>query len=377
MFWRDLISSMAFLTFGLTGFAAIFGNIEADSERRAAKKHWLSVFRQELGLVIYVIIALLVLYFLGQAWWRQTTDTTLYWVFINAQFLVLIYSNLMLKSVWSFVIAQSMGALILGGTGSMSIYTWIVFMAAGSIIFTERLYSRFFDKRPVLYAIPPLAIGMFSWYSISVSYSISRTQLIVQVISFVVCGAAVYIFNRHLHNDQRVIAKLTQEVQYDALTGARNWMMFRDDLEHVYSKTRHDRQAALVVFDVDHFKDVNDTFGHLAGNQVLMAVSSAVQVILNDQGYQDCLYRTGGEEFAAILVDSSAEDAQRITEICQASLRKLIVSDRGQHIKITASFGITTLTGKDRNATEAFRRADKNLYQSKNTGRDRITISAG
>ncbi|WP_054761817.1 hypothetical protein [Secundilactobacillus collinoides] len=65
MFWRDLFSSVVFLTFGLTGFAAIFGNIEADSERLAAKKHWLNVFRQELGLVIYVIIVLIGLYFFG------------------------------------------------------------------------------------------------------------------------------------------------------------------------------------------------------------------------------------------------------------------------------------------------------------------------
>lgn len=67
MFWRDLFSSVVFLTFGLTGFAAIFGNIEADSERLAAKKHWLNVFRQELGLVIYVIIVLIGLYF----FWRN------------------------------------------------------------------------------------------------------------------------------------------------------------------------------------------------------------------------------------------------------------------------------------------------------------------
>ncbi|KRL80951.1 Signal transduction diguanylate cyclase [Secundilactobacillus paracollinoides DSM 15502 = JCM 11969] len=374
MFWRNLFSSMAFLTFGLVGFAAIFGNIETVSERLATKRHWLSVFRQELALVGYVCVALVGLYFLAQSWWHQSNDGTLYWIFINAQFLVLIYSNLMLKSVWSFLIVQSMGAVILGGTGSMSVYTWAVFMIAGAIIFTERLYNSFFDRRPVLYAIPPLLVGMGSWYAVSVSYYITHAQLLVQIVAFLVSGFGVYTFNRQLHNDQRVLVKLTQEVQYDALTGARNWMMFRDDLERAFSKVHHNRQTSLIVFDVDHFKSVNDTFGHLAGNQVLMATCSTVQQVLSEVGAADTLYRTGGEEFAIVLVDRTPEMARQITELCQIRLRRLIVRDQGEQIRITASFGVTTMTRHDRNATEAFRRADKNLYQSKRMGRDRITV---
>lgn len=155
----------------------------------------------------------------------------------------------------------------------------------------------------------------------------------------------------------------------DGLTDVGN----KKHLDHVLSKeipraVRHNRELSLLMIDIDHFKEVNDTFGHLAGDSVLRELATVAQRRLRPD---DELGRYGGEEFAAVLPETSLEGAVRIGE----KLRQLIAGHtfyvEGERIAVTVSIGAAELKpGMD--VTAFFKSADEQLYRAKHGGRNRV-----
>ena len=134
---------------------------------------------------------------------------------------------------------------------------------------------------------------------------------------------------------------------------------------------RHNRELSLLMVDIDHFKDVNDTYGHLAGDSVLRDLAGILQKRLRPD---DELGRYGGEEFAAVLPETSLYGAVKIAE----DLRGLVEQHRfiveGEQIRVTVSIGAAALKpGMD--AKGFFRAADEMLYKAKNSGRNRVCPS--
>jgi diguanylate cyclase (GGDEF)-like protein len=134
---------------------------------------------------------------------------------------------------------------------------------------------------------------------------------------------------------------------------------------------RHSRELSLLMVDIDHFKDVNDTYGHLAGDSVLRDLAGILQRRLRPD---DELGRYGGEEFAAVLPETSLGGAVKIAE----DLRSLVEQHRfvveGEQIRVTVSIGAAALKpGMD--AKGFFRAADEMLYRAKNGGRNRVCPS--
>ena len=143
-----------------------------------------------------------------------------------------------------------------------------------------------------------------------------------------------------------------------------------DQLVHkeIPRAVRHNRELSLLMVDIDHFKDVNDTYGHLAGDSVLRDLAGILQKRLRPD---DELGRYGGEEFAAVLPETSLLGAVKIAE----DLRSLVEQHRfiveGEQIRVTVSIGAAALKpGMD--AKGFFRAADEMLYKAKNTGRNRV-----
>jgi diguanylate cyclase (GGDEF)-like protein len=131
---------------------------------------------------------------------------------------------------------------------------------------------------------------------------------------------------------------------------------------------RHNRELAMLMVDIDHFKEVNDTYGHLAGDSVLRDLASIISKRLRPD---DELGRYGGEEFAAVLPETSLIGAIKIAE----DLRRLVESHpfmvEGEQIKVTVSIGAAALkSGMD--SKQFFRAADEMLYKAKNSGRNRV-----
>lgn len=158
----------------------------------------------------------------------------------------------------------------------------------------------------------------------------------------------------------------------DGLTGAFNRKHFDERLSSEISfAKRHGSSVSLLLFDLDRFKRVNDTWGHQAGDLVLKAVAEAVQDRLRGE---DLLARWGGEEFAVIARGIGSLGGLALGERLRREVEKLrIVTPEGDHIPVTISVGVATATGQAGvDVEELVARADRNLYLAKNKGRNRV-----
>ena len=132
---------------------------------------------------------------------------------------------------------------------------------------------------------------------------------------------------------------------------------------------RHTRELCVLMFDIDHFKRVNDQYGHLAGDYVLKEVARVVQGrIRRDEVFA----RYGGEEFALVLPETSLENARALAEIIRSKVAEARYVFQGETIPITISIGVALLTDTDRSATDIIARADEKLYEAKRSGRNRV-----
>jgi diguanylate cyclase (GGDEF)-like protein len=171
--------------------------------------------------------------------------------------------------------------------------------------------------------------------------------------------------------DHDMIAKLNERLATlageDGLTGLKNRRSFQESLtaSHAFA-LRQGLPLSLMMIDVDHFKQFNDTFGHTAGDEVLNAVA---QLLRRGTRAHDVVARYGGEEFALVLPATDAEPGRILAE----RLRQTLATHDWPVRRVTASFGVATLLHVDRDPIALIREADKALYHSKQQGRNRVT----
>jgi diguanylate cyclase (GGDEF)-like protein len=156
----------------------------------------------------------------------------------------------------------------------------------------------------------------------------------------------------------------------DGLTQIYNKRYLLEALEReIIRGRRHNRDLAILLFDIDHFKRINDAHGHLAGDFVLKEVARVVQSrIRRDEVFA----RYGGEEFAIILPETSLEGAVALGETLRQKVAEHLFVFQADSIRVTVSLGGAILQESDRSATDLIRRADEKLYLAKNSGRNRI-----
>lgn len=170
------------------------------------------------------------------------------------------------------------------------------------------------------------------------------------------------------------LLRARDDAAHDALTGLANRRMAMARLEGAIAFARRQRQPlALLAFDLDHFKRINDSFGHMQGDRVLVASAHAIDAELR-RG--DLGARIGGEEFIAILPGADLTAAAAVAERIRARIADTRVdTDEGHGIRFTISGGIATLGDSD-NASSLLSRADATLYRAKQEGRNRIATAA-
>ncbi len=175
---------------------------------------------------------------------------------------------------------------------------------------------------------------------------------------------------RALERANEQLAKLSMT---DRLTGLLNRGTWENLVDAEYERYRRYGQAtSLVMFDIDHFKKVNDTHGHLAGDEVIKHTATVTK---NNLRQSDTAGRYGGEEFGIILPETDAEGARIICERIRESIAQSVVETTVAPIEYTISMGIAQLSDGPENYMQWMQQADKALYAAKEGGRNRVVIS--
>ena len=171
------------------------------------------------------------------------------------------------------------------------------------------------------------------------------------------------------HVEQRYFEHVFNLASMDALTGAFNKRYFDETFgKEVLRAQQHRLPLSIVIFDIDFFKKINDTYGHPAGDAVLKNVTTAVTAQLRDG---DALFRVGGEEFVLVLSATPRDMAVQAAEALRAMVEALVTDFMGTRIAATLSLGVAELAEAEEPAA-LYQRADEQLYAAKRGGRNRV-----
>lgn len=178
---------------------------------------------------------------------------------------------------------------------------------------------------------------------------------------------------RDISDHKKALAELERLSQIDALTGLPNRRHFMALAEQELARAvRYGGPLSVFMMDIDHFKVVNDTYGHQTGDLVLQQLGSLCREELREI---DCVGRIGGEEFAVILPHTDGPRALEVAErLRQAVARCEVALEKGLPLHFTLSIGVTTLTGGGANIDTLLGQADSALYEAKRTGRNRVCL---
>ncbi len=171
---------------------------------------------------------------------------------------------------------------------------------------------------------------------------------------------------------KRYQTQIEQLATTDSLTGLPNRAAFDVVIAGMLNDSqRNQKPLSIMLFDLDYFKKINDTYGHNAGDLVLQEVANNLSLHMRKA---DFFCRWGGEEFLVLLKDCDIANAARIAENFRNSLTQITVHYNTHQIALTSSFGVATLQ-KDEDIEHLISRADMSLYQAKNLGRNRVAVS--
>ncbi len=199
---------------------------------------------------------------------------------------------------------------------------------------------------------------------------IRRTLYANLVISLAVTLVVLFLTHLVLSRYQHRIEEMAST---DKLTGLLNRHAFTILIDKLLAECRRTPQPiAMLLADIDHFKEINDRYGHLAGDRVLKGVAG---LLLGGLRQSDIAVRWGGEEFLLVLKGCDDAEAQRIAEILRQRIAATPIEGDGQHIAVTLSFGISEYDSAEL-PDQTVHRADTALYAAKHRGRNRVEVAA-
>ena len=183
-------------------------------------------------------------------------------------------------------------------------------------------------------------------------------------------------FMQQVCEQKKMIESLSEKALRDALTDLPNYRAFQETIDkEVQRGNRYGHGLCLILVDIDHFKNVNDTYGHLAGDYILKVVAYHLHKSLRGS---DLIARYGGEEFAIILPETSKVDGLLVAERLRETVESLQMEYEGQTLSVTASFGISYLhRAQKMDKSELIKNADFALYQAKRDGRNKCICFDG
>jgi len=327
--------------------------------------------RTDVGLVYMVVLNVGV---------QLAVNHTPYsWAFTNFQIFAIVFVSyfLMLEiKLWQLVLAilLFMGVNQTLGLGLAWVFA-VVFIAYFYVMKFVRSRRHHMWLDYVEYTIASLLLSAILWGVVGRRFGLSSSIMMWELIFSFFLLTIMYIYVDSLMSGAATLAQLTYTTNYDDLTHVKNYFAFKNDFSAAFdnSKVTH-RPLTLMLFDIDHFKHVNDTYGHLAGDYVLGHTATLISDQLRRIDPNLVLYRTGGEEFTILFKNYTTDQAREHVDDIAKSVRSAIFSHGGQQISVSISVGLTQLQTADEEQLDVYRRADQSLYYSKRNGRDQVTV---
>ena len=192
-------------------------------------------------------------------------------------------------------------------------------------------------------------------------------------IIIVLFAVGALVFNPLFRQITRQEQDLEMLAYIDPLTNCHNRRSFLNNAETEFERCRrYSHPFSILFFDIDLFKEINDSYGHAAGDTALIEITKISQKNIRDS---DFLGRIGGDEFGIVLHECDLENAAQTAEKLRKSIAEQVISGDFGEIKANISIGAATLIDSDNNAYDMLKRADKNLYESKESGRGKVVAA--
>lgn len=364
-----LIASLFFIMGAFIVFQILFAGVRLllKIRHRNTDRYLL---RSILGL-IYILSLLFIMQL-------SIRDKNQSWIYVNFQLVSIIFYTVILSVPFKYhLFGPIVIAFMVFNSALTSWESWCLAIVLIAFYYSlNYIKNHTKNKFPFFsYLIVSLVSGFAYWFFIKIKFSISNPMFFRQVIYLFIIELFTFGYIAILYTDLESRAALFRDATHDKLTQAYNYDAFDIDFRSLFKdNVISDGKFTMMMFDIDHFKSINDTYGHLAGDKVLQTVVEVVQTVLAKNDKSIKLYRTGGEEFNIIFPHYHVKETQTIVKEIFEAVNHTQVNVDKKMIHITISVGVSEISKKDVSVSDFYSRVDKALYHSKRNGRKEITV---
>lgn len=340
----------------------------------------------EINTQTFWLVALLVMAFSAWDWYVDPYNWTIALWIRSAGALLILASGLLQRLSgrveWAPILSKlrfTAGVLAVAGALAVLQQGFLVGVAGLVSVLLSGPYIAL-DRRDLLAmnAVPLAGIALIMWIAGLDSFTVVNASIFI-VLSVLVSLMLARVFEATNRRAFALEQELTHEARTDALTGLRNRRALEEAADTELKRlARAGSRLAVIVCDIDHFKEINDRFGHDTGDRVIRAVGEALATVARTT---DALGRWGGEEFLAILPDTDPREAAVLAERMRSFVEgaEMPLPDGGH---VTLSFGVAGLEAEGVPDTAArwdhlLREADRAMYRAKAAGRNRVMAATG
>ncbi|MGE7825292.1 GGDEF domain-containing protein [Paenibacillus sp. NPDC093718] len=267
----------------------------------------------------------------------------------------------------------ALGRLLLFGMSASSAVAGAGMLLIGIICgMLSRLHWERLGKMLLMSVSSMLVLLCIMWMNIPDHhkvYTVFTQHLIISMLATVV----IYMLTEYINTSNQLFLQMKKNAETDYLTSLHNLRQFEQLLSERFLEAQHfSERLGVLVVDIDHFKKINDTYGHSAGDAVLQQLS---KVLREHSRSFDEVSRNGGEEFSVLVPEATIDETAAIAERIRAAVADhIFVLEDGTKIQITVSIGVAVHpdTIRSKNAKVLLQQADRELYRAKDSGRNRV-----
>ena len=299
---------------------------------------------------------------------------------IDLQMVILFYSLYLFREKWVIYFNVFLGSIITFYYMYQGEYhttqDYIISIAIiGGIFLSCYLVLVLEDRALTDFSTFFLSIFLFgsTWgFKMNPSLKFDFPTYIVFLLNFLFLMIIVRLVNRLVYKQFAKINELSNQVQIDFLTGIKNRLTFEQEFKKRFDSPNLKNSLVLAIVDIDHFKRINDNYGHDTGDRILKSVAQIIEETLFQYQLENQVFRIGGEEFGLLFQEEQHHDILDILKVISKKIKNFSFIIEGEEIRVTISTGVSHYNITDHSKKDLYKRADEYLYIAKRAGRNAI-----